>query len=179
MKKIVVLFCIITMFLFTACAKKETVTDKGGDISKVTELNCHVESFQCGYISYADVLGNGLLFITTEEKLAEAMNYEVFMVSDEWYANNAIALAFQKMQETYPVGEYAYLIEYRETTSGGYEIHANSVGMTDDKIGFLLDKNVQPTEGQMVTEEMGGFCHMAAIPKSQTEGKTFVNVVEP
>ena len=25
-------------------------------------------------------------------------------------------------------------------------------------------------------EAMGGFCHMAAIPKAEIEGKTFVNV---
>ena len=193
MKKIVVLISMITMFLCTACTEQDVYgkdydmenpgenagKSNRGDMEEVVELNCYVNSFECGYISYADELRNGQLLIATEEELTEAMKYECLTVVEEWYANNAIAVAFAKLQENYPIEEYAYLIEYRETTTGGYDIHANNVGIKEDRIGFLFDKNVYPSPEQLVTEAMGGFCHMAAIPKAQIEGKTFGNVARP
>lgn len=181
MKKITVLICIVMMFLFTACGAKEVLVKENPseNAGEITELDCHVVSFECGYISYADILNGGNLLIFTKEELQAAKQNDCLIVSEEWWANNAIAEAFQKLTEEYPIEEYAYLIEYRETSCGGYYFHADKVGVTEDRIGFLLDRDEWPEPGQMVTEAMGGFCHMAAIPKEQIEGKTFVNVVKP
>ena len=49
----------------------------------------------------------------------------------------------------------------------------------EDNIGFTFDVKQFPSEDEMVTEAMGGFCHIAAIPKEQIEGKKFINVVYP
>ena len=96
---------------------------------------------------------------------------------DEQWANNAIAETFEKLKENYPIEDYAYLIEYHETPCGGYYFHADKVGIINDKIGFLLDEQDIPGPNEMMTEEMGGFCHMAAIPKVMIEGKTLTQDV--
>ena len=93
--------------------------------------------------------------------------------------NDSIAQAFKNLRENYPITDYAYLIEYYEVPSGGYNLHADKVGITEDRIGFLLDIAEYPDPYEVVTEVMGGFCHMAAIPKSEIAGKTFVNVIYP
>ena len=195
MKKQFFCVCVSMIFLFTACsgtevskgneevgAETHTYIDNELDESgshpmeEITEIDCYVESFECGYVSYADVLGEGVLLITSEEDLAQAEEYDCLTVVDEWWANNAIAEAFGKLKENYPIEDYAYLIEYQETACGGYYFHADKVGILEDRIGFLLDEQESPGPNEAVTEVMGGFCHMAAIPKAEIEGKTFVNV---
>ena len=184
MKKRLIFLCIVVLFLFTGCAPKTFTAGNTGkkastDMEDIAEIECYVESFECGYISYSGKLGINPLLISTEKELAQAEKYECLTVLDEWWANNTIAEAFEKLKETYPIQDYAYLIEYQETASGGYYYHANKVGILGDKIGFLLDEQESPELGEVTTAVMGGFCHMAAIPKAEIEGKTFVNVVEP
>lgn len=191
MKKQIFCVCIIMMFLFAACSgtevskgNEETNTyvdnelDESGSypMDEITEIDCYVESFECGYVSYADVLREGVLLITNQENLAQAEEYDCLTVVDEWWANNAIADAFGNLKENYPIEDYAYLIEYRETACGGYYFHADKVGILEDRIGFILDEQESPGSNEVVTEAMGGFCHMAAIPKAELEGKTLVDV---
>ncbi len=190
--------CLIMIFLFTACSGTDVSQENeeiGPEIhtyidnepaendsnltEEITEIDCYVESFECGYVSYADVLREGVLLITNEEELAQAEEYDCLTVVDEWWANNTIAETFENLKENYPIEDYAYLIEYRETVCGGYYFHADKVGILEDRIGFILDEQESPGPNEAVTEVMGGFCHMAAIPKTEIEGKTFVNVVEP
>lgn len=158
---------------------EETVKTDNNTAKEIIELECYVESFQCGYVSYADVLREGVLLISSEEELAQAEKNDCLTVIEEGWTNNTIAEAFAALKENYPIEDYVYLIEYRETVCGGYYFHADKVGILEDRIGFLLDEEESPGPNEAATEEMGGFCHMAAIPKAEIEGKTFVNVVYP
>ena len=195
MKKRRYSICIVMMFLLVACSSEDVhevedvgtetetymekeQTETGNNVTEdIDTIEVYVESFECGYVSYADRLREGPLLITTKEELTEAEKYDCLNVLDEQWANNAIAETFEKLKENYPIEDYAYLIEYHETPCGGYYFHADKVGIIDDKIGFLLDEQDIPGPNEMMTEEMGGFCHMAAIPKVMIEGKTLTKDV--
>ena len=178
MKKMKGLVCLIMVFLLSACSAP--VTDKEPEEEyKKPEITAYVESFECGYVSHAKELREGILLITTKEELNIALQYDCLNLEEDTWPNNSIASAFENIVENYPISQYAYLIEYWETACGGYSLHADKVEIIDDKIGFSLDVAEFPEEGQMVTEAMGGFCHIAAIPKEQIEGKKFINVVYP
>ena len=178
MKKIKGLLCLILVFLLMACS--ENVIEKAPEKEyENSEITAYVESFECGYISHAEELREGRLLITTEEELNIALKYDCLNPEDDTWPNNSIASAFEKVMENYPISEYSYLIEYWETSCGGYNIHADKVEILEDNIGFSFDVKQFPSEDEMVTEAMGGFCHIAAIPKEQIEGKKFINVVYP
>ena len=150
-------------------------SDTGTNTTKTITLECHIESFECGYVSQ---LGNANfypLLISTKDQLINAESEYVLVVSEN-YNNNTVAEVFQNIKKNYPIEEYDYLVEYMETTCGGYYYHADKVLIIEDKIGFHLDSCVGPSSEEAATEVMGGFCHIAAIPKSELAGKTFSNV---
>ena len=178
MKKIKGLLCLILVFLLMACSESVAKKEPEEEYEK-SEITAYVESFECGYISHADELREGRLLITTEEELNIALNYDCLNPEDDTWSNNSIASAFEKVMENHPISEYSYLIEYWETSCGGYNIHADKVEILEDNIGFSFDVKQFPSEDEMVTEAMGGFCHIAAIPKNEIEGEKFVNVIYP
>lgn len=190
MKKLLYTLLVATAVLFTGCSQNEvargeinTPVDENAEMPEgmedIRELEAYVESFECGYVSEAGKINYSPMFITNSEELERAQEeYFLQIIEDDW-TNNSIAEAFAKLTKEYSIDEYNYLIEYQETTSGGYYFHADKVGVLGDNIGFLLGESQSPSPMEATTEVMGGFCHMAAIPKAQTEGTTFTNVIYP
>ena len=187
MRNLVYILLLTVAVLVTGCSKNEIAQDGINPLvgekeeipEDIVEVEAYVVSFECGYIQEAGKINYLPMFITNSEELERAKEEYFLQVIEEDWANNSIAEAFAKLTKEYSIDEYNYLIEYQETSSGGYYFHADKVGVSGDKIGFLLDEEKTPSPWELVTDVMGGFCHMAAIPKSQTEGNTFMNVTYP
>lgn len=113
----------------------------------------YLQSFNCGYVDDADF---GLLAIETEEQLTYAL---------ERYGSFGGLIS--EMAENYPISEYSYFLEYDEVSSGGWYIHCGALLVDTDKLLFVrTTDSYSPGETEMVPEVMGGFCHMAAVPKA-------------
>lgn len=113
----------------------------------------YLQSFDCGCVNDADFR---LLAIETEEQLAYAL-----------VRYGSFGGLISEMAESYPISEYSYFVEYDEVSSGGWYIHCGALLVDKDKLLFVrTTDSYSPGETEMVPAVMGGFCHMAAVPKS-------------
>ena len=160
--------------------KQEQYTEEG---KVYTMEDAYIISFESGYLSEGEGPPSWrVVVIENEEQLLFAEENYGLRMPEDWPGgfNGTLASAFQKVKTQYPVEEYTYVISYDEVASGGYYFHADRVMIADNKIGFLLDdSSYTPDEGEMVPEVMGGFCHIAAIPKEDFENTHFENALYP
>lgn len=150
----------------------------------LTADDIYLLSYDCGYISGAR---SYMLIIEDDEQLCRALEGEYSLAlppegltEDElWHYNTAISEPFNKMTAEYPVSEYSYVVEYIEVGSGGYYIRSGALLEDGDKMFFVWTADSKtPAPDTEQSEVMGGFCHMAAVPKdalisSRYEGWTY------
>ncbi len=145
-------------------------------------------SYECGYFSWDQKPGWLPLLIENNEQLEFAkecygLDYpDDYSEEDYWYYDSSFIEYFREMESNYPLEEYSYLIQYKEVSSGGYYLHADRVIIDGNTICFGMDDtsySPEDTGEEVFADVMGGFMHMAAIPKEYTEGMVFDNVVYP
>ncbi|MCI7767266.1 MAG: hypothetical protein MSJ26_04700 [Oscillospiraceae bacterium] len=151
-----------------------------------TEEDIFIYSFDCGYISQDNKPPNGILVIETDEQLSFAEDRYGLAVpadlpkSDEWWYDKEIAEAFQEMKADYPLSKYSYAVCYDEVNCGGYYLHADKLIKKGDLLYFGMDnESYTPSYDELTPQVEGGFCHMAAFPKSLFEDMVFSNAVYP
>jgi len=150
-----------------------------------TDEDIYLESFECGYISEYQKIRYATVVIETKEQLKFAEEYYGLKELDSVPGDYSVfvspfALVFQEMKEQYSLEEYNYVLSYDEVSSGGYYYHADRLEITDDGIWFLMDdESYSPKDDEAVTCVMGGFGHVAAVPKEYMEGQTFPGAIYP
>lgn len=150
-----------------------------------TNEDIYLESFDCGYISEYQKIRYATVIIETQEQLDYAEAYYGLKVLDSapddyTVFQSPFAATFQEMKEQYPLDEYNYVFAYDEVSSGGYYYHADRLEITEDGIHFLMDdESYSPKADELVTCVMGGFVHMAAVPKEYMEGREFPYAIYP
>ncbi len=151
-----------------------------------TEEDIFLTSFDCGCIMEYDLIQDEIVVIETEEQLVFAEESYGWIVNpteekEPGYFESPIADVFQSMKAEYPICDYTYVVMYQETTSGVYYYHADRLRVTEDHVGFLMDEESTKPDAwfERVTEDMGGFCHMAAVPKEYLAGYEFPYVFYP
>ncbi len=150
-----------------------------------TDEDIYLKSFDCGYISEYQKIRYTTVIIETKEQLDYAEDHYGLKVlesaSDDYTVfESPFAATIQEMKEQYPLEEYNYVFRYDEVSSGGYYYHADRLEMTEDSIRFLMDdKSYSPRGNDAVAAVMGGFGHIAAVPKEYMEGRTFSGVIYP
>lgn len=151
-----------------------------------TDKDIYINSFNSDYLSQDKKPPDEMLFIETDEQLSFAEDRYGLAVpddlpkSDEWRYNRKVADAFQAMKASYPISDYSYAVCYDELNCGGYYLHADRLVRKGTLLYFGMDENsYSPGEWDMVPQAMGGFCHMAAIPKNLFGYTVFENVVYP
>lgn len=150
-----------------------------------TDEDIYLRSFECGYISEYRKISYDTVVIETKEQLDYAEEYyglrELDSVPDDYSVfESPFASVFQTMKKQYPLEEYNYVFSYDEVSSGGYYYHADRLEITEDGIWFLMDnESYAPKDDDEVTEVMGGFGHVAAVPKEYMAGKTFPGAIYP
>ena len=153
MKKFSALCLFIMLFFFlTACKKQEE------GVTVYTDEDIYIYSSECGYRCgyWGDYeVPRECIVIETAEQLEYAVQKRGL---------TEIFGGFRDMIESYPIEEYTYMLEYDEVSSGGYYIHADKVEVRKDRVSFGWDSKSHGPKGD-ATQEMGGFLHMAAIPK--------------
>lgn len=152
-----------------------------------TYKDIYLYSFWCDYLSQDKKPPNGrVLLIENDEQLAFAEDRygldlpEDLPQSDEWWYNKSVADAFQDIKANYPLDEYSYAVCYDETHCGGYYLHADRLVKIFDELYFGMDgESYSPSGDEEYPAVMGGFCHMAALPKGTFDGSGFSNVIFP
>ena len=161
--------------------------DENTNTTVLTSDDIYINSFECGYISENEkppypnplVIENVEQMNFAEERYGLRVPDDLSEEESMWH-NFTIAEAFQEMKNTYPFNEYSYVVQYDEISSGGYYLHAARLIIDGNKIYFKMDdESYSPGLEDVVTDVMGGFCHMAAIPKDMIAGITFTNVIYP
>lgn len=164
----------------------ETGSKDGEEVAPQLVLTdeIYLFSYECGYFSWDQKPGRAPLLIENNAQLEFAkerygLDYpDDYNEEDYWFYDSSFIEYFREMESNYPLEEYSYLIQYAEVSSGGYYLHADRVIIDGNKIYFGMDDaSRSPVEGEMVPDVMGGFMHMAAIPKEYTEDTVFDNVV--
>ncbi len=146
-----------------------------------TDKDIYIKSFECGYLSQEERLPWGIILIETEEQISYAeQHYGLRRPKEESvYFNIFISDMFQEMKQEYPIDTYSYVLCYAQVSSGGYYLHADKLQIKDDTISFVMDdESYTPDEGDIVSEVMGGFFHMAAVPKEYLGNQTY-SVIYP
>ncbi len=151
-----------------------------------SEEDIYIYSFECGCLSQDRKPPNEMLIIENEEQLSFAEDRYGLAVpddlpkSDEWWYSTEAAEAFQDMKSDYPISDYSYAVCYDEVSCGGYYLHADKLIKKGDMLYFGMDdKSYTPNEYDTYPAVMGGFCHMAAVPKSLFDGTVFSNAIYP
>lgn len=189
---------LLTAILATGCGsdfaggrpEADGDTVASGNVAKkesriYTDEDIYLKSFECGYISEYQKIRYATVIIDTKEQLNYAEEYyglkELDSAPDDYSVFvSPFASIFQEMKAQYPLEEYNYVLSYDEVSSGGYYYHADRLEITEDGIWFLLDdKSYSPKEDEIVTCVMGGFGHVAAVPKEYMAGQTFPGAIYP
>ena len=188
-KWIQIIFCVILAAVFCGCKsgttshQEESVkTDNTANNGTVyTAQDIYIYSFECGYLSRHQNLRYKLVMAQSDEqfydmkKMFSACDGEV----DEAF-HECMDEEFKKLENQYPIEEYTYCFCYDEVSSGGYYLHADKVQIKDGIIGFLMDdESYSPGVYDVTNDVMGGFFHLAAIPKTNLANMTFKNAVFP
>ncbi len=154
-----------------------------GDV--YTNKDIYLESFECGYISEYQNIRYATVIIENEEQLAYAEEQyglnEKETYQDNWmHYPTGFSRYFTIMKEEYPLEKYNYVFSYDEVSSGGYYYHADRLEITENSIYFLMDdESYSPKDFEAVSAVMGGFGHVAAVPKEYMEGREFFNGIYP
>ena len=156
---------------------------KGGS-QIYTNEDIYLESFECGYISEYRPISYAMVIIENEEQLAYAEEQYGLKQMDTFSDDMAcyptgFAQYFEIMKEQYPLEKYNYVFAYYEVSSGGYYYHADRLEITEDSICFLMDEESHSPKDEMVAAVMGGFGHVAAVPKEYMEGREFSGAIYP
>lgn len=150
----------------------------------LTADDIYLVSSNCGYVS-----GEGSYFIAiadqeqldcAREKYGLALPPEGISDDELWRYDTVISEPFNDMAEKYPLDEYTYVLEYDEVSSGGYDIRVGALLVDEDNLFFVRtadSKTPDPDEPQ--TDEMGGYCFMAAVPKDMLMNEHYKKVVYP
>ena len=169
MKKIALLFLILISMLccFLGCnnADAEDFTEEEGTI--YTSRDIYIGSYECGYREEYEKIRYGTVIIETEEQLI--------------FAEDCFSLggSLQNLKENYSLEEYNYVLSYYETSSGIYDLEADRLKITEDRIYFMMsDDSVYADDGPQ-PQIMGGFFFEAAVPKEYFSGCNFVNAIYP
>ncbi len=164
--------------LLTGCGEQAK-----GDI--YTNEDIYLVSFKCGYISEYRPIRYATVIIENEEQLAYAENQYGLKPMDTFSEDmicypTGFAQYFEIMKEQYPLDDYNYVFAYQEVSSGGYYYHADRLEITEDSIYFLMDdESYSPKDNEAVSQVMGGFGHVAAVPKEYMEGREFPGAIYP
>ncbi|MBP3205763.1 MAG: hypothetical protein J6M66_10130, partial [Lachnospiraceae bacterium] len=64
------------------------------------------------------------------------------------------------------VSQTPNIIRYNEVGSSGYYLHADRILINDYSPRFIMDAKSHDPQGSLVELVMGGFMHIAAVPKA-------------
>ena len=121
-----------------------------------TEKEVYIHSYECGYLHGYGIPKSYSIVIETSEQLDYAVeNYGICEISSKC----------KEMIEQYSTDNYTFVLRYDEVSSGGYYYHVDRVRITSDSVMLVNDKKSHSAKGDAQTQVMGGFFHMAAIPK--------------
>lgn len=153
-----------------------------------TYKDIYLYSFWCDYLPQdkKPPTNGKILLIENDEQLAFAEDRygldlpEEFRNKYGWEYNVGVSDAFQDMKASYPPDEYSYAVCYDETHSGGYNLHADKLVKIGGELYFGMDEeSYTPPMYEAQPAVMGGFCHMAALPKGTFDSSGFTNVIFP
>ena len=156
-KKKILFSVFLFLLLLTAC---NNAKDEELDGTVYTSKDVYIDSFECGYLPD---FPRHLIMIETEEQLAYALEH--------YNIHNKL----QELSGKYDIGEYTYIIRYNEVGSSGYYLHADRILINDYSPRFIMDAKSHDPQGSLVELVMGGFMHIAAVPKAYLEDYTFTN----
>lgn len=166
-------------------ASGQNKSEVKGESQIYTNEDIYLESFECGYIGEYRPIRYATVIIENEEQLAYAEEQyglnEEDIYPDKWMDYpTGFARYFTIMKEQYPLEGYNYVFSYDEVSSGGYYYHADRLEITEDSIYFLMDdESYSPKGDEAVAAVMGGFGHVAAVPKEYMEGREFPGAIYP
>ncbi len=161
MKKSLI-WVLVMLFLLTGC-KKEPVLDNP-NAKAYTSEEIYLLSYENGYVDNDERFNN--MVIENEEQLTYARERSLILPSD-------------KMIEEYPLTEYTYVIEYYQVSSGGYFLKAESLCIGDNYMYFEMTDDSHSPKGEVVECVMGGFLHMAAVPKGYLGDRKYAHWTYP
>ena len=155
-KKKILFSVFMFLLLLTAC---NNAKDEELDGTMYTSKDVYIDSFECGYLP--DFPRN-LIMIETEEQLAYALEH--------YNIHNKL----QELSGKYDIGEYTYIMMYEQVSNDGYYLHADRILINDYSPQFVMDRKSHGPGGE-VSLVMGGFMHIAAVPKAYLEDYTFTD----
>lgn len=151
-------FCIVSM---GGCKQAEDGTVYTEDETVYTEDEVYIHSYECGYLYGYEIPKSYHIVIETGEQLEYAIqNYGICEISGKC----------KEMIEQHSIDDYTFVLRYDEVSSGGYYYHVDRVIIKPDSVLLKNDKKSHSARGDAQSQVMGGFFHMAAIPKEYLEG---------
>lgn len=127
----------------------------GANAKILSEEDCFVETYHCGYSS-ADLYLMMARTIQSDEEMTE--------LKRNMENGSTIAPFFEEFQTQYSFEEYDYVIQYDQYNNMGYKVHANALITSDQGVFFNYDEYEIPF-GQTTAQAMDGYVHMAAVKK--------------
>lgn len=151
-----------------------------------TAEDIYLLSFECGYISQNEKPGDSILIIENDDQLAFAETRyglalpEGIQEDEIWHYNTSFIDAFQEMKSMYSLDEYTYVVEYRQSSSGMYNYNVDKLVLDGERLYFELDDEAKNgNDYEWATDDMSGWCYLAALPKDILDGKNFTTAVRP
>jgi len=137
-----------------------------------TEDEVYIHSYECGYLHGYGIPDGFHIVIETSEQLEYAI---------ETYGICEFSSKCKEMIEQHSIEDYTFVLRYDEVSSGGYYYHVDRVKIKPDSVLLVNDRKSHSARGNAQTQEMGGFFHMAAIPKEYLEECDFsgMNAIFP
>lgn len=150
----------------------------GENAKLLTADDIYLLSYNCGYIAGTHP---ELLIIEDQEQLDYALErYGLALPPDGltmeelWFYDTSIAEPFNKMMAEYPIRDYSYVIEYDKVGSGGYDLKVGALLVDEEQLFFVHTSDSRtPEPGSLLTDVLGGFCYMAAIPKDTLMNRNY------
>ncbi len=157
MKRMRWYLCLLALCMVSLGGCKQTEEN----VKVYTEDEIYIHSYECGYMGNAGIPKTYHIVIETSEQLEYAIqNYGICDISS----------ACKEMKEQYRIEDYTFILRYDEVSSGGYYYHVDRVEVRPDSVLLRNDKKSHSARGDAQPQVMGGFFHMAAVPKEYLEG---------
>ncbi len=153
--------CIVSM---SGCKQAE-------DGTVYTKDQVYIHSYECGYLHGYGIPNGVHIVIETGEQLEYAIqNYGISEISGKC----------KEMIEQHSIDDYTFVLRYDEVSSGGYYYRVDRVRIKPDAVLLVNDRKSHSARGNQPAV-MGGFFHMAAVPKEYLEECDFsgMHVVFP
>ncbi|MBQ4537444.1 MAG: hypothetical protein II994_07480 [Lachnospiraceae bacterium] len=150
-KNVYICIALICVIFMVACGQNEN-----DDVKIYSSEDIYLKSWECGYLGKYDIPNTFPIIIETEEQLAYA---------EQYYSLHEISEVFDEMIMKYPIEQYTYMILYNQVSTTGYYYHADRIEISEDFINFGMDKESHSSKDADGPQVMGGFIHVAAIPK--------------